>query len=75
VLIVDDTESILFLLQRFLRDHVDSISVARNGVEAVRMVRQAEATDEPFDLVLMDLQMPRLSGCRDDRRWIRATGV
>jgi CheY-like chemotaxis protein len=38
------------------------VSVAADGRQAVEMARAAEASDEPFDLILMDMQMPVLDG-------------
>ena len=74
ILIVDDTEPIVQLLTHFLDDIVDEIAVAHDGVEAVEAVIEAAAARRPFDLVLMDLQMPRLSGL-DAARRIRARGI
>ncbi|QDS93226.1 Transcriptional regulatory protein SrrA [Roseimaritima multifibrata] len=62
VLIVDDTRSIQFLLKQYLRDSFKRIEVANNGQEAVEKVFDPERIEHPYDLILMDLQMPVLSG-------------
>ncbi|MDX2034407.1 MAG: response regulator [Blastocatellia bacterium] len=49
-----------------------SVRIANNGREAITAVLR-----EPFDLVLMDVQMPEVSGfeaCDRIREWERATG-
>src|ERR1019366_9441162 len=57
VLVVDDDESARRALERALRDDGFSVSAAADGVDAL-----AEARRAPPDLVLTDLQMPRMDG-------------
>ena len=57
VLVVDDDESARQALERALRDDGFSVSAAADGVDAL-----AEASRAPPDVVLTDLQMPRMDG-------------
>ncbi len=62
VLIAEDTKAIQFMLTRILEPYVSDLKVVDNGQEAVAAVEQAAAARRPFDIVLMDMQMPILSG-------------
>jgi len=59
VLLVEDSEDNRFLLLAHLSKTPHHVSVAENGAEAVAAFEQAE---EPFDLILMDMQMPVMDG-------------
>lgn len=62
VLIVEDTRAISFLLSEYLKDIAGRIDFARDGHEAVRKVVRNHNDAQPYDLILMDLQMPVMSG-------------
>lgn len=57
ILAVDDVSHNLELLKIILEQQGHTITTATNGLEAV-----ATFKNQPFDLVLMDLQMPELDG-------------
>lgn len=57
VLIVDDDRVILNLLAEGLRDIGYQVSTAVSGAEALRLVE-----GEPFDLAVLDMRMPEMSG-------------
>lgn len=58
ILIVDDVEDNVFTLERRLRRFIEAeIETAANGREALEKLRS-----QPFDLVLLDVQMPEMDG-------------
>lgn len=57
ILIVDDTEDNRFLLMTYLKKLPFDVVQAENGLEAVEKVLK-----DPFDLILMDIQMPIMDG-------------
>jgi CheY-like chemotaxis protein len=57
VLVVDDDQDMRDYLQTLLEDNHFEVRMARNGVEAYRMVQE-----ERPDLILLDLQMPGETG-------------
>ena len=57
VLIVEDEDANFFLLKEILNKRNYRIIRARDGQEAVDLTN-----DEKFDLVLMDIQLPKLNG-------------
>jgi two-component system OmpR family response regulator len=56
-LIVDDEEKIAEILSRYLQDDGFAVTVAFDGAEALKT-----ALAEPYDVVLLDLNLPTLSG-------------
>ena len=71
ILIVDDTEDNRFLLLTYLKKLPFDVVQAENGLEAVEKVFR-----EPFDLILMDIQMPVMDGyaaTRKIREWEKET--
>lgn len=57
LLAVDDNEVNLHILRAMLAPYPCSVTCARDGLEAVR-----EYASAPFDVILMDLQMPNMDG-------------
>jgi two-component system copper resistance phosphate regulon response regulator CusR len=57
VLVVDDSERVRKTLATGLRAHGMAIETAADGAEALAMLRAL-----PFDLVVLDLMMPRVDG-------------
>ncbi|HUN64772.1 MAG TPA: PAS domain S-box protein [Bacteroidota bacterium] len=59
ILLVEDEISIGVVGSDILRDLGYEIEIARNGREAVQMIVDAKT---PFDLVILDMNMPRMGG-------------
>lgn len=62
ILVVDDEDSIRKFFTTVLRMRGHEIVDARDGEEALELFQQATTDRKPFDLVLSDLQMPRMEG-------------
>ena len=63
ILVADDEAAIRFTLEMMLRRHGYTVTTASNGAEALALVEQ-----QPFELLLLDLKMPGLSGLEVARR-------
>ena len=58
ILIVDDEQSVVFLLKEELSEiEKYEVTVAYDGAEAINILQS-----QPFDVVLLDVKMPRVSG-------------
>jgi len=58
ILIVDDEQSVVFLLKEELTEMEKyNIATAYDGAEAINLLQS-----QPFDVVLLDVKMPRVSG-------------
>ena len=62
VLIADDMRDVRFIAQHFLRKADCEVDVAENGALAVEKIKAAIEIGQPYDLVLMDMQMPVMDG-------------
>ncbi len=61
ILVVDDDPSSASLLIRYLND-VGDCDLAMNGREAVRLFQKSFKENYPFDLVCLDIMMPKGDG-------------
>jgi CheY-like chemotaxis protein len=57
ILVAEDVELNQFIARQILETWGMKVTVANNGKEAVELVSK-----EPFDLILMDIQMPEMDG-------------
>nr|CRH07134.1 Putative histidine kinase with response regulator receiver domain [Candidatus Magnetococcus massalia] len=67
ILLVEDSIDNQLLIEKYLQDSDHQLSMAGDGQEAVERVKS-----EPFDLIIMDLQMPVMDGysaTRHIRQW------
>jgi len=63
VLIVDDNDSARDIIENVLQSFALNVSVASSGFEAISKVVAADL-DGPFDLIIMDWQMPEMNGIK-----------
>jgi CheY-like chemotaxis protein len=73
VLLVEDDQDHQPLLSLMLQKAGADVTVAENGRVAVDLARAARCQGAPFDVILMDLQMPVLDGLAATRE-LRADG-
>ncbi|MBN2297254.1 MAG: PAS domain S-box protein [Deltaproteobacteria bacterium] len=62
VLIVDDNETNRYILMEYLKTWGCRAVESTGGEEALSMLAAASASDQPFDLILMDFHMPGMDG-------------
>ncbi|MDO9453001.1 MAG: response regulator [Stagnimonas sp.] len=62
VLVVDDNSAARSIVENYVGSFGMKTGQAASGDQAVQLVRDAQAAGEPFELVLMDWQMPGLNG-------------
>jgi DNA-binding response OmpR family regulator len=69
ILVIDDDPAMGAMLTMLGREHGFTVQVATDGVEGLRLAEQSDA-----DLIVLDLNLPRLTGLDVCRR-IRAGGI
>ncbi|NQX94421.1 MAG: response regulator [Erythrobacter sp.] len=74
ILLVEDHDVNRMLVTEMLERCGQSVAVAQDGNEAISMVIDSVMRDRPFDLVLMDVQMPDCDGYEATRA-IREEGI
>ncbi len=73
ILLAEDSPDNQLLISSFLRKLGAEVEIGENGRRALDMALAAESSGAPFDLVLMDMQMPELDGYEATRQ-LRAAG-
>lgn len=68
ILLAEDGPDNQRLISFHLRRAGANLTIAQNGQEAIDNVLSAEEQGEPYDLILMDMQMPVLDGYSASRR-------
>ena len=74
ILLAEDHDVNRLLVSEMLERCGQRVVVAHDGTEAIAMVIDGEVRGKPFDLVLMDIQMPGCDGYAATRA-IRAGGI
>ncbi|TWT92992.1 hybrid sensor histidine kinase/response regulator [Neorhodopirellula pilleata] len=71
-LIVDDRRDIRFLTKHLLEKWNASVVEAVDGEDAIAKVNQRNASGRRFDLILLDMEMPKLDGYETAKRLRRS---
>ena len=74
ILLADDRRDIWRIGKYYLEKCGAKVTVVEDGLQAVEETQRALRADEPFDLILMDMQMPVMTG-REAVTEIRGLGV
>jgi two-component system, sensor histidine kinase len=74
ILVIDDYEENLIIIQMYLRSTNAELTLAQSGSEALQFFEDNGATKEPFDLILMDIQMPKMDGYATTKT-LRSKGI
>ncbi|MGN6545792.1 MAG: response regulator [Aureliella sp.] len=74
ILVAEDTRANQFLIRRMLEPTGASMDFVEDGERAFKQVLTANRDGQPYDLVLMDMQMPIQSGYEATRR-LREVGI
>ena len=67
VLLVEDNELNMEIAKFLLEDEEAEVTSAYNGVEAVNKIKESEVNGHRFDVVLMDIMMPKMDGLTASR--------
>jgi len=62
ILLAEDTRAVRRLLVSLLKRHGHTVKAAKDGLEAVQILAREEAAARPFDVVILDLEMPVMDG-------------
>lgn len=62
VLVVDDEQNMLLTMQFILEVAGYKITTAEDGQEALERILKARSNGNPVELLITDIQMPRLTG-------------
>jgi CheY-like chemotaxis protein len=73
VLLAEDVRDIQILLREIRRKMMLTMDVAEDGRAACDLAEKSKAEGKPYDLILMDIQMPRMDGY-EAVRWLRGHG-
>ena len=68
ILVVEDNPDLQNLLLFMLKKEGAEVVCAENGEEAIDLAMKSENEDTPFDIVIMDMQMPVLDGYSTTRK-------
>lgn len=75
IMVVDDCESSLQILRKYLESFSFEVTVANNGLDALRIAREASDNGKPFGLAILDWKMPQMNGIELAKKLKEMTGL
>jgi light-regulated signal transduction histidine kinase (bacteriophytochrome)/CheY-like chemotaxis protein len=73
-LIVDDNDRARDVMRQYLESFTFRVADASSGGQALALFEKALACDAPFDMVIIDWEMPGIDGLETARRMVAMTG-
>lgn len=68
VLVADDNKINIQVVRQMLKqEHVQDVTIAKDGQEAYDLVKGTMEKNEPYDVIFMDVQMPNVDGIQSTR--------
>ena len=68
VLLAEDCLGVSAVLRQVLQMMSLDVEIAEDGLAACEMAEESAADERPYDLILMDIQMPKMNGYEATRR-------
>jgi DNA-binding response OmpR family regulator len=68
LLVVDDEENIRYLYKEEMEEEGFLVDLARNGFDALRKFEEGLYLNNPYDLISLDIKMPRMDGIETLKR-------
>ncbi len=62
ILVVDDNKTSRIILVKMLESLGCSVKAVESGAEALQILKKVAGGERPFDMVLLDMQMPEMNG-------------
>lgn len=62
ILVIDDDTRLRSLLGRFLEENGFEVSLAKDAIEALELIKNNEISKINFDLLIVDVMLPNLNG-------------
>ncbi|KAF4124249.1 osomolarity two-component system, sensor histidine kinase SLN1 [Geosmithia morbida] len=68
VLVADDNSTNVEVVRRMLKlEDISDVTIAKDGQEAYELVKSTMESNDPFDVIFMDVQMPNVDGLQSTR--------
>jgi len=62
VFVIDDHQSNLNIIKEFLESAKMDVTISNDGLSAIALMQNAQSSGQPFDMGIIDIQMPGMNG-------------